>query len=300
MSRRVALLTAAGADDADLPPLVEAFALRGVRAEACRWDAAHDWSAFDAAVIRSTWDYTARLAEFLAAIGRIDQQTRLYNSGSLVRWNVDKAYLIDIAAAGLAVIPTQRFVPQQSLQLSWPIDRDFVLKPAVGAGARGARKFAAGSDPTEIQAHARALWAEGTAVLVQPYLAQVEQRGERALVYVDGRYSHSLTKQALLRHGLAEQRGLYAPEQISAATPSAAELRLAEAVLSWVSERYQRALYARVDLIADDDGAPRLLELELIEPSMFYAHAPPGAALLLVDALLRWLDHNPRPIAVPR
>jgi glutathione synthase/RimK-type ligase-like ATP-grasp enzyme len=266
--------------DEDLPPLRDALAARGIGQQVVHWDdPTVDWGMFDAALIRSTWDYMERLPEFLAWSERVAMQTRLLNPPEVVRWNTHKGYLLELAGHGVPIVPTRLFRPGDELEL--PQEGEFVVKPAVGAGARGARRFMSRTD--EARSHAQELLGEGRDVLVQPYLARVDAQGETALIHFDGQYSHAIRKGPLLAPDGAATSALFAPEQISPREPGAAERALAAKVLAALPFA-QTPLYARVDLLAGEDGQPVLLELELTEPSLFFDHAP-GSAGRFVEAL---------------
>lgn len=279
----LALVSAREAEalDEDLPPLCATLGERGIAHRVVHWDdPAVEWSSFAVALIRSTWDYMDRLSEFLVWSERVAAQTCLLNPPEVVRWNTHKGYLLELAGRGVPIVPTRLLRPGEEVVL--PATGEFVIKPAVGAGSRGARRFRTGSD--EARDHAQALLAEGRDVLVQPYLAAVDAQGETALVHVDGQFSHAIRKGALLSADGAATSALFAPEQICARTPSAVERAVAAQVLAALP--FDRVpLYARVDLLTGQDGQPVLLELELTEPSLFFAHAP-GSAARLVDALL--------------
>lgn len=287
-SARVALVSARAARglDADMEPLAAALAARGLRGEVVEWDdASVRWAQFDLALLRSTWDYTERLGEFRGWLRRVAGLTRLHNPAPLLEWNIDKHYLRDLAALGLAVVPSAFIEPGASPRPA--IERflaehpcaEFVIKPAVGAGSRGARRLGRTQLP-EAQAHAASLLEADRSVVLQPYLQAVDHDGETALLFFSGRFSHAIRKGPLLRPDAAPTRALFAPEHITARTPAADERALAEAVLAAIhdSGRAPRTvLYARVDLLRDPAGAPRLLELELAEPSLFLTYAD-GAA----------------------
>jgi glutathione synthase/RimK-type ligase-like ATP-grasp enzyme len=277
-NRRVptlALATAISAcgTDADLLPLQDACAAEGLRADIVAWDdPTVSWSRFDAVLLRSTWDYSWRLPEFLAWCGRVSARVPLLNPLEVVRWNTDKRYLGELAAKGLPVTPSHYVEPGGDASTLPDLD-EFVVKPCIAAGSRGARRFVRADRDAAI-AHAQALLAEGRSVLVQPYLAQVDAAGETGLVFFDGRYSHAIRKGPLLRRGEPATRALFAPEHIGARTPSDAEREVAKRVLAALP--FERLAYARVDVLPSA-GGPMLLELELTEPSLFFATAP-GAA----------------------
>lgn len=288
----VALITAAAARnlDEDLPPLEQAMrALPGVRTSIVNWDDADvDWRQFDLAVLRSTWDYSQRLDEFLSWAERAASLTRLVNPLPVVRWNTDKHYLRDLAAAGIATVPSVFIEPGEDASacidafLRDHAGAEFVVKPAIGAGSRDAQRY--GRDEREqALSHARRLLGERRSVLLQPYLDRVDEHGETALVFIAGRFSHAIRKGPLLRRGEGPTRALFAEEHISARTPTDDDVRLAERTLDAIPFA-RPLLYARVDLIHDADGSPRVLELELTEPSLFFAHAD-GSAARFADAV---------------
>ena len=278
--------------DEDWGPLSAALRERGFDVEAPDWeDPSVDWARYALVLPRATWNYVDCLPEFLAWTERVASASRLENAPATVRWNTDKRYLLDLEAAGTPIIPTT--VTEPGADWAPPPHREYVVKPAVGAGSRGARRFRA-DQPAQARAHAAQLQRAGASVITQPYLASVDDAGETALVYFAGRYSHAIRKAAILERegadgGLFEPQrvaGLFAPERITPRAAARDELAVGERVLAAVTRRTGRApLYARVDLIRDDAGRPCVLELELTEPSLFFRHAP-GSAGRLADAIL--------------
>lgn len=276
--------------DPDLAPLQAALGALGVQVSVVDWDdASVDWSGFDAAVLRSTWDYTDRLDEFLRWARRVDARTRLLNPLEVLRWNTDKHYLNDLHRAGVPVVASRFVEPGADAHaavdalLADPAMRgdggeraDFVVKPAVGAGSRDAQRHAR-ADRESAVAHVQRLLDQRRSVLLQPYLQRIDEYGETALMYFDGVFSHAIRKGPLLRRGEASTGGLFAAEHITAREATSAEKSLAHAALAALP--FAEALaYARVDVIQDDAGLPCLLELELAEPSLFFAQAPDAAA----------------------
>ncbi|WP_207232440.1 ATP-grasp domain-containing protein [Micromonospora kangleipakensis] len=167
--RRVALVTAreqpGGA--VDLPLLAERLR-QNAHAEVVAWDdLAVDWSTFDLALIRSTWDYPGRVAEFLAWADRCAAVTRLANPASLIRWNCDKTYLGALRDSGIPVVPTTYLPPGTAPVV--PGDREFVVKPAVGAGALNAARYRPAETNRALE-HIRMLHGDGVTVMIQPYL----------------------------------------------------------------------------------------------------------------------------------
>lgn len=290
---RIALVSVAAAHslDDDLLPLLDALRAAGAEAQVADWDdASVDWLRFDLALLRSTWDYTDRLPAFVAWAERASARTRLLNPLDVLRWNTDKHYLADLARAGVAIVPSTFVEPGEDAVAALDAfltahaqAAEFVVKPAVGAGSRDAQRHAR-ADRTRAVAHAARLLAAGRSVLLQPYLDRVDEHGETALIHFDGVFSHAIRKGPLLLRGEGPTEALFAPEQIAPREPDDAERALAAQALAAVPFAGPLA-YARVDVIRDAEGAPRLLELELVEPSLFFAHGA-GSARRCADAVL--------------
>lgn len=272
---RIALATcrALPAGDEDSGVLLAACAAAGLDAEWRVWDdPAVRWDSYDLVVIRATWDYVPRRDDFIAWAALVP---RLANPAAMVEWSTDKAYLRELTAAGVPVVPTTWLDPGDSPDGAF--DGDVVVKPTVSAGARDTARYAP-AESDRARAHASALLAAGRPVMVQPYLSAVDEAGETAVVHVGGVYSHAVRKGALLRPGdAAETDELWRPEEITPREPSDAECRLAERALAAVPGGPQGLLYARVDLLPGADGEPVVVELELAEPSLFLSVVPGSA-----------------------
>ena len=269
--------------DEDAAELVAALNSAGVVARWASWDdPSVDWAAA-LVVLRSTWDYTPRRAEFLAWAAAVP---RLANPLEVVEWNSDKTYLRDLAAFGVHIVPTQWVAPGEVAEL--PVAGEYVVKPSVGAGSRGAGRFVADAG-RKAAAHVAQLHDAGRVVLVQPYLGDVDHEGETALIYIDGTFSHAVRKGAMLPAGVVHPVNgydLFVEEKITPHTASDAELRAGANAIAAVRARFgSDLLYTRVDLLPSPDG-PLLVELELTEPSLFLGHAP-GAADRFAAAIAR-------------
>jgi glutathione synthase/RimK-type ligase-like ATP-grasp enzyme len=265
---RVALATdrelAAGhEDDAALPDALRDAGLEPVWAV---WDdPAVEWDRFAVTVVRSVWDYTERRDAFLAWA---DGVPHLHNPPRVLRWNTDKRYLAELPEA----VETAFLAPGEPLG---PLGGEVVVKPAVSAGSRDTGRFGPGDDAAAAALTAR-IHASGRTAMVQPYLRSVDERGETALLYFAGAFSHAAGKAALLAPGGAGA-GPAEDEHLVARAPDPDERALADAL---VARFAPPLLYARVDLVRDDAGAPRVLELELAEPSLFFAQTTGGEARL--------------------
>jgi len=256
------------------------------------WDDANvDWASFDIALLRSAWDYAERVTEFLSWAEKASKLTHVLNPLPVVRWNTDKHYIAELAAAGVATVPSTFVEPGadagQAIRmfLERHDNAELVVKPSVGAGSRDVQRHRRSELAV---AHAKRLLDANRSVLLQPYLERVDRDGETALMFFEGQFSHAIRKGPLLPPGgAAATTGLFATEAITPRLPDADELRLAQKILAAVPSGIP--LYARVDLIRADDGAPCLLELELTEPSLFFAHAA-GSAEKFTAAVLRWFQ----------
>jgi len=246
--------------DADEPLLVDALQRLGALGRTAAWDdPAVEWSGFDLCVVRSTWNYHLARDAFLAWAARTAAATRIANPLPVLRWNSHKRYLRDLEAAGLPVVPTEhlergsaRTLAQVRASRGWS---DVVVKPAVSAGSwRTVRSRGADDDA---ETHLRALLTDADA-MVQPYVAAVDRRGERAIVAVDGAITHAVRK---------SPRFAGSDEHVDGPVPVEADERaLADAALRHAGGGL---LYGRVDMVRDDAGRLLLMELEVLEPSLF-------------------------------
>ncbi|WP_029252465.1 ATP-grasp domain-containing protein [Paraoerskovia marina] len=291
---RVALATCAVLPnlDADDAPLIPALEARGIDAVAVVWDdPSVDWSAFDAVVVRSVYDYSARRDEFVswaASVGTI------INPEPILRWNTDKYYLRELESAGLSIIPTlwldpARKLSAQAIHTRMPAQGDFVIKPVVSAGAQDTGRYLAGEAPSRglAIAHVKRLLADGRHVMVQPYVKSVDTAGEARLVFFEGEFAYAVTTSTRLTGPHQPTRGLYRREIVRSHEPTQAQLDVARRALDVVTDAVSDAgmpLYARVDLVWGEDGDPMIIEVELTEPSLFMSTFD-GAVNRFADAI---------------
>lgn len=275
------LAWAVGADyvdtDPDLPLLTAAAAAAGHTADVAVWDDPEvDWGQYDLVVVRSCWDYVPRRAEFLAWADRVP---RLANPASVLRWNTDKTYLRALEEAGVAIVPTAWSVRSVA---ELPESDEWVVKPTVSAGAADTARW---SDPEQAVVHSRRLLDAGRATMTQPYVATVDTEGETGILLFGDTVSHAFRKGALLTRGDDPRSLPELKEDIGSREPSAAQVAFARNAVHVARELTgHELLYARVDVVTGPDGRPRLMELELAEPSFFLPHTPTGAATF-ADAL---------------
>jgi glutathione synthase/RimK-type ligase-like ATP-grasp enzyme len=263
--------------DPDKEPLDAALAAAGIEGRWLAWDdPAVDWDAPIPTVVRSTWNYVQQRAAFLAWCARAARAAPFFNPPDLIADNTHKSYLLALAQRGIPSVPTvlvrqDEREPPRVQTLGW---ERVVIKPAVGAGSSGTRAFA--SNDLAADAHLAQLARAGD-VLIQPYVASIDGHGERSLIWIDGALTHQVRK---------APRFAGQVENVTGPFPITAEERaLALATLEpWA----ERLLYARVDLAYDDAGKPRVMEVELSEPSLFFARCP-GSADRYVAGLVRRL-----------
>lgn len=268
--------------DPDDALLTAALSERGLDPRPVVWsDPGVDWGSFEVCLIRSVWDYFLRVEEFLAWVGRAGAATTLLNPPATVRWNADKRYLRELAAAGVATIPTAWVTrgarPDLDALLAERGWEDAVLKPTVGGGSLGLHRV---EDRAAAQAHLEEITAGGDA-MVQPFLSSIGG-GEQSILFIEGEPTHAVRKtprpgdiRVQPEHGGSVER----------VQPSEAELAMARRALEALTHP---ALYARADLVRGPAGEPLLIELECIEPRFFLEHGP-SAAERIADAVSRRL-----------
>ena len=276
----VAYVTYAGVDgtedpDIDLPIALPALRERGVTVDAVRWDDADvEWADYRLVLVRSTWDYTEHYADFLTWIRRVDAATRIRNPLATLETNTDKRYLRDLEQAGVPIVPTTWVESTADLAAARLARIPSVVKPAVSAGARDT---VLAVDETAIHSQAEHILTLGKPAMVQPYLAAVEHEGEVAVIVLGDKVSHAVRKVPPLTEG-----GHGDPSRPVVLDD---ELRgFAERVLAVVPDREQ-LVYARVDVVRDDNGQLVLMELELTEPLLFLGYDA-GAPARFADAVV--------------
>lgn len=290
---RVALATHAGlptlADDDRL--LMAALGARKVDTSPAVWnDDAVDWTRFSCVVVRSCWDYHLRPAAFLAWIERLERAgVPVWNPPATIRWNADKSYLRDLTARGVAAVPTAWVEQGDPTSLhdvlqthGW--DRA-VVKPAVSASAHETWTTDRARSADD-ESRFRALTAR-TRTLVQPFVDSVVDVGEWSLVFIDGAYSHAVLKRPRAGDFRVQEEHGGSAEVLE---PSGEVIAAARGVLEAAGPMGTGSLYARVDGCIVRDAFV-LMELELIEPTL-YLGTSPSAADRLADAVLKRLQRS--------
>ena len=254
--------------------LTAALKTRGINAVRVDWaDPTFDWRSVELAVIRTTWDYFERIDEFSGWLNRIESLTPLCNPIELIRWNMDKRYLCELASRGVSVPETKYLKKGDKLWLDSELRNagEVIVKPAI-AGA-GRHCYRVGRDNlSEVEATVNRL-LESEAFLVQPFLKSLLETGETSVMVFGGTVTHAVRK--IGKPGdfriHDDHGGKVYPYQ-----PSPEEVVFAERV---VAQCQPAPAYARVDIVRDKAGGLTLMELEVIEPELFLRFHPESAQL---------------------
>lgn len=223
------------------------------------------WGEFDAVIIRSTWDYQRDPSGFLDTLERIESETILYNTAATCRWNLSKRYLQDLQQRGVTTIPTCWSPSLDKHALLKAADhlqtRRLVAKPLIGANADDT--FVIDTDDLNTAAEALSVFAQQE-LMLQPFLGTIREEGEYSLFYFGGEYSHAIRKRPKPGDFRVQEEHGGLIESVTAPPDVAL---FAETALRAVGEVL---LYARVDVVRLAGGRPALIEMELIEPSLYF------------------------------
>lgn len=262
---------------------------RGIAVDDVSWRAIDvDWNRYDMVVIRSPWDYQQAPDDFLRVLATIDaSRASLKNSLGIVRWNVQKTYLRLLEEAGVTIVPTQWLNSPSTAGLRAMFESlgsdEIVVKPVVGANADNAFRLCPGSPAEEFLAAEQVF--RNRIALAQPFVSSVTSCGEVSLMFFNGEYSHSVLKTP--KSGdfrVQEEHG----GQIQTIEPGRELIEFARRSLMPVPGE---TLYARADVVYLADGQPAIMELELIEPSMYvsFDSEAPGRFANVIEQFLKKL-----------
>lgn len=267
--------------------VVDALESKGLKVIRVDWsNQQFDWTSVKTAIFRTTWDYFDRFDEFMQWLQSVKDHLEFINPIDLVLWNLDKHYLLDLQKKGIS-IPETYFVERGSILSlkevvsgkSWD---DFILKPAVSGAARHTYKINKGNIDQYEQVFKDLVAAES--MLIQPFLTSVLSEGEVALMYFGRKYSHAIRK-------IAKPGDFRVQDDFGGTvhhyTPTQQEIALGEEAILACDPQ---PVYARVDLINDNNGQAAISELELIEPELWFRFKP-EAANALADAIITHINH---------
>ena len=288
--RTVALVTCQNLPDweVDDHPLWKSLKDLGIHVLHPIWNDAHfDWSQCDVVIPRTTWDYQQHADEFLQWMTHVNQVSHLLNPLSVMQWNLDKHYLQSFADH---IPPTHWFAKgstytsEQLLalchQYGW--QRAF-LKPCIAASSWGSLRFHADTQGIETAVTHLNQWLSTHDMMMQPYFSGVEKQGEVSCIFFNHQFSHAVRKVPVA--------GDYRVQDDYGACdypwqPSEDVLQSCQHILNQLTHLYEAVLYARCDFLFNDQGQAHLIELELIEPSLFFRHdssSPQRFAQAIVD-----------------
>lgn len=275
--------------------LLDALSERGLDPQIAIWDDPDvDWANSGMTVVRSVRDYAKRREEFIEWSRKVP---RLLNHRDVIEWNTDKHYLLELERRGLPTVPTVWLEPSDNLSkhqvhCRFPAHGDFVVKPAISSGGRGTGRYTAIDAMSRMEAisHAYRMLKKGKTVMVQRYLDQIDHRGEVSLVYLNGLASYSVEKAPMLHPSFRSDKTMK-EEIVDSGYASDDEWRWGErirrALHSYIRDRIGRdeqLLFNRVDIVRDDAGGFYVLELSLIDGSL-YLSADPSHLEMFADAI---------------
>ena len=248
----------------------------GLKVDRTSWDDTRDWSSTRIILFRAIWDYFHRWDEFSKWLDSVEDTSTGINPFSLIKWNAHKFYLDFLSQAGVKIPPTiflersdNRSLKDSLVNVDW---EEVVLKPAVSGAGRHTYRFAK-KDTDQFEGIFRDLITNED-VLLQEFQPSIQDRGEAALMFIDGQYTHAVLKRA--------KKGDFRVQDdfggsVEDYNPTKEEVQLARRIISLCPEP---AIYGRVDLFWDQEGEILLGELEVIEPEMWFRNYPKAADLL--------------------
>lgn len=264
---------------------IDTLKKRGLQVETVAWRSKRDWSSYDLVVIRTPWDYQQAPEEFMRVLEDIDRATRLENPIEVVRWNLRKTYLRDLEQRGIQIVRTYWGTEPMTLDLLKECQDSFgseevIVKPVVSANA----DFTYRLRPEQFDSALSELQQVFAAreYMIQPFLRTVVEEGEYSVFYFGGEYSHTILKTPKNRDFRVQE------EHGGLIKGVAAEAKLLEAANLILQALKRQLLYCRADLVRDERGGFSLMELELIEPSLYF-RTHPAAAENFARALERWI-----------
>ena len=278
--------------------LTEALARRGVTATRVDWASPDvDWSRFRCAMFRTTWNYFKRFDEFMEWFARAERVMRFCNAPSIVRWNIDKHYLADLEAAGVAIVPS-RYMEKGSGETLGEAMRaagwsEAIVKPCVSGGAYNTYRVRSAAEAAALEGKVAELLAKESLIL-QPFMDDIVRVGEDTLMVLNGHYTHAIRKKVKAGDfrvqddfGGTVHDYKPTPEQIELAERAMAACARDADPAAGIAAR-PAPVYGRVDMVRDNDGRLAIMELELIEPELWLRNHPP-AADVLAEGLAKYL-----------
>ncbi len=272
--------------DEDLP-LVKFLTERGFYASLEVWDDPKvNWKQYDVVIIKSTWDYHEKLADFHVWIGQLtSDHVTVINPPEAIKGNSDKQYLLKFQAHGFPVVPSRLLSKEMDFDLLPYFDTfqtdELVVKPCVSLGAQNVFQFRK-EDIRIFEAELRGLLANGN-YLIQPLIKEMKTEGEWSLIFFNGTYSHSVLKKPLQGDFISNHGTRHLAE------PKADYVKVAK---TFVDRFASDCLYVRVDGVVTS-GDFLLMELELIEPYLYLSYVPDHKAYIrYYEALCTYMGNK--------
>jgi len=260
----------------------------GWTVEMASWHKAYNWSQFDVVVIRTTWDYQNDPNAFLAVLESIDRSgARLENSLELVRWNMQKTYLRDIDAKGVSIVPTLwEEGALDKTKLSSFFDQldaeEIIIKPIIGANADHTFHLPRSQNNAKMAVLEEIF--RRRAYMVQPFMPRIVEEGEFSLIYFGGMHSHTILKTPKTNDfRVQEEHGGNIRSVI-------AEPELLDSGQQVIDSLPQTPLYARADFVRTEQSQFALMELELIEPALYF-RMDADSPMRFAHALKTWVSY---------
>lgn len=261
--------------------VVNALKNEGLHVLRLAWDdVKFNWSFTKCVLFRSTWDYFDRFQEFSKWLNQVSKQTKLLNSESLIRWNIDKHYLLDLKGKGVHIAETYFIEKEEKTtlqelhnKLNW---NETVLKPCISGAARHTYKL----NPNNINEHETVFKELITeeAMMLQPFQHKIVENGEISMMVMNGKFTHAVLK-------IAKPGDFRVQDDFGGSVyeykPLKEEIEFAE---NAVKACLELPIYARVDIFTDNEGLTALAELELIEPELWFRNNS-KAAIVLASAI---------------
>lgn len=260
-------------DDSLIIPYLER---QNIEADFKVWDdPSINWSEFDVALVRSTWDYTEHIDKFTKFIKTLPESVRVFNSRDIILNNFDKSYLFELESKGLQIVPSMKsLISKDIIQKSFDKFRcsKIVIKPLIGAGASGIVIVDKNQTIAEQDFNEK--------MLIQPFQESITNKGETSLIFFNGEFSHAILK-------VPKENDFRSQEefgsQITSFSPDEKTIKYAKSALNEISDD---TLYARVDLLMNEENEWRLIgEVELIEPALYLSYNE-ESTILFSDAII--------------
>lgn len=233
-----------------------------------------DWEKYQAVIIRTPWDYQDDAAGFMQVLAGIEQSSaHLENSLDIVRWNIDKIYLLDLEKLGVELVPTvwhdrlnmNALTAEDLTQYFAHLASDqIVLKPRISANADNTFWIFKQNAHESLEQLNEAFTERD--FMIQPFMKHIIEEGEFSLFYFNGQYSHAILKTPKANDfRVQEEHG----GRLQAIEPEPKLKEQAQQCMEAISKLNNMPLYARVDFVRHNDGFA-LMEAELIEPSLYF------------------------------